>query len=36
MVRAYKESRDDYLTLDDLRFFVGDHIDLTILTNFDK
>ena len=35
-VRAYRESRDDKFTLNDLKFFVGDHIDLTIITNIDK
>lgn len=36
IIRAYRESRDDRVSLNELKFFVGDHIDLTIITNFDK
>ena len=35
-IRAYRESREDHYTLSDLKFFVGDCIDLTIITSIDK
>ena len=35
-IRAYKESIEDKYTITDLKIFVGDYIDLEIITSIDK
>ncbi len=35
-IRNYRKSKDNLLTLYELKFFVGDLIDLTIMTQEEK